>query len=108
VLPKKPAAHIAEDRVTRGPNSALNLYSGSPLTNNSTQILNDDTSFVYESGKWKRSIEGKITSGVGNVAGIVAAFLAATPNTNAPYVPRLWPFAHFPRLNDPSEPRLAA
>jgi type II secretory pathway pseudopilin PulG len=61
-------------------------YSGPPVSKlDSTQILNDDSSFVYEGGKWKASVQGKIAIGSGDIAGIVAAFLNATPNTNAYY-----------------------
>jgi hypothetical protein len=62
----------------------LQLYTGAPSnTFNATQILTKDSSFVYEGGTWKSSIQGTATFGVGDVAGIVAAFLAATPNTHA-------------------------
>ncbi len=64
--------------------SVLRLFSGPPGTRlDSSQVLNEDTSFVYEGGTWKRSIQGRITLGVGDVSGIVAAFLASTPNLNA-------------------------
>lgn len=64
--------------------TVLKLYTGAPeSTFDSSQILDTDTSFVYEHGSWKASIEGTVTFGVGDVAGIVAAFLNATPNLNA-------------------------
>jgi type II secretory pathway pseudopilin PulG len=64
--------------------TGLRLYLGdSTNTLDSTQVLNEDSSFVYEGGMWKNSVEGRVTLGVGDVGGIVAAFLAATPNTNA-------------------------
>jgi hypothetical protein len=62
----------------------LTLYSGSPSnTLASTQLISQDTSLVYESGVWKSSIVGTVTLGVGDISGIVAAFLQAIPNTNA-------------------------
>ena len=66
--------------------SLLKLYRGAPESLfDSTQVLNDDASFVYESGMWKSSLRGTISTGVADTAGVVAAFLAATPNTNAYY-----------------------
>ena len=62
----------------------LKFYHGPPdSTLDSTQILNENSSFVYEGGMWKNSLQGRLTAGVPGSAGIVAAFLAATPNTNA-------------------------
>jgi hypothetical protein len=66
--------------------TVLKLYRGLPGSMlDSTQILNEDSSYVFEGGTWKSSLQGRVTSGVGNISGIVAAFLAATPNTNAQY-----------------------
>ena len=66
--------------------TGLRLYCGSPdSTLNSSQILNEDSSFVYEGGAWKNFLQGRVISSLGNVGGIVAAFLSATPNTNAQY-----------------------
>jgi type II secretory pathway pseudopilin PulG len=64
--------------------TALRLYSGAPASEtNATLILNQNSSFVFEAGVWKNSILGAETFGQGDISGIVAAFLAATPNTNA-------------------------
>lgn len=64
--------------------SVLKLYRGAPGSAlDSTQILNEDSSFVYEGGAWKSSLQGRVTLGVGDVGGVVAAFLSATPNTNS-------------------------
>jgi hypothetical protein len=66
--------------------TTLRLYSGWPSnTLQQTHILNQDSSFVFENGVWKSSITGGYTMGAGSGLGIVAAFLAATPNTNAEY-----------------------
>ena len=66
--------------------TGLRLYCGSPdSTLNSSQILNEDSSFVYEGGMWKNFLQGRVISSLGNVGGIVAAFLSATPNINAQY-----------------------
>jgi hypothetical protein len=62
----------------------VDLVTGSPDNNtNHTFILNEDVSFVYEYGVWRNSIVGGETYGLGDVSGIVAAFLAATPNQKA-------------------------
>ncbi len=62
--------------------TTLKLYTAA--TNlDSSQVLNEDGSFVYEGGKWKSELRGTVNSPVGDVAGIVAAFLAATPNSKA-------------------------
>jgi hypothetical protein len=48
-----------------------------------THLLSQDCSFVFENGVWKGSITGGRTMSAGGGLGIVAAFLAARPNTNA-------------------------
>lgn len=65
----------------------VRLYSGYPDTNilQHTTILNQDTSFVFEDGVWKSGLTGGRTIGPGGGLGIVAAFLAARPNTNAEF-----------------------
>jgi type II secretory pathway pseudopilin PulG len=64
--------------------TVVDLYTGgSPVTTNHSLIINDDVSFVYEYGIWRNSIVGGETYGLGDVSGIVAAFLAATPNSKA-------------------------
>lgn len=62
----------------------LNLYSGMPLTNlDLTAVLNEDNSYVYEGGIWRSSLVKAAAKGLGDISDIVAAFLAAQPNTNA-------------------------
>lgn len=64
--------------------TTLKLFTGRPTSAlDSSQILNEDSSFVYEGGKWKDELRGTLNSSVGNVSGVVAAFLAATPNIRA-------------------------
>jgi prepilin-type N-terminal cleavage/methylation domain-containing protein len=64
--------------------TVLKLFAGQPVsTLDSSQVLDQDDSFVYEGGKWKDEIRGNNNSSVGDIAGIVAAFLAATPNSKA-------------------------
>lgn len=65
--------------------TVLDLYSG-PATNavlNHSAMLDRDISYVFEDGIWKNSIVGGATYGLGDISGIVAAFLAATNNTRA-------------------------
>ncbi|HEY5912569.1 MAG TPA: hypothetical protein VJA21_18355 [Verrucomicrobiae bacterium] len=64
--------------------TAVDLVTGSPENKtNHAVILNQDGSFVYEYGIWRNSIMGGETYGLGDISGIVAAFLKATPNQNA-------------------------
>jgi type II secretory pathway pseudopilin PulG len=64
--------------------TALKLYTGMPSnTLDSTQILTRDVSFVYEAGVWKDSIRGDPPFGLGDISGVVAAFLAAPTNSLA-------------------------
>ena len=68
--------------------TAIQLYTNLPTpasTPQLTHILNEDSSFVFENGVWKTSLTGGRTLGAGSSMGIVAAFLAARPNTNAQY-----------------------
>jgi hypothetical protein len=67
--------------------SVLDLYGGpaSPPPLDGRQVLDADASYVFEHGRWRDSVAGRVVVGVGDVSGIVAAFLAATPNTNAQY-----------------------
>lgn len=64
--------------------TVIDFYSSAPqITNQHSEVIERDTSFVYENGVWAASIHGGVAPGVGDVTGIVAAFLRATPNTNA-------------------------
>lgn len=64
--------------------TAVELITGSPENKtNHAVVLNQDSSFVYEYGIWRNSIMGGETYGLGDISGIVAAFLKATPNQNA-------------------------
>ncbi|HEY9073447.1 MAG TPA: hypothetical protein VIN67_04875 [Desulfobaccales bacterium] len=66
--------------------TVLKLYTGPNATNtlDATQVLNQDCSFVFEAGLWRDSLVGRDpSSGLGDTSGLVAAFLSATPNTNA-------------------------
>jgi prepilin-type N-terminal cleavage/methylation domain-containing protein len=66
--------------------TTLQLYSMSSsgiYVLDHTQMLNTDSSFVYENGVWKGSVEGDVKMGSGDITDIVAAFLAATPNPRA-------------------------
>jgi len=64
----------------------LGLYSGAPAnTPDAKQILANDMSFAFEAGAWKGTIQGGVTFGLGDISGIVAAFLSAAPNTNAQF-----------------------
>jgi hypothetical protein len=67
--------------------SVLDLYGGpaSPQPLDGRQVLDADASYVFEHGRWRDSVAGRVVVGVGDVSGIVAAFLAATPNTNAQF-----------------------
>jgi len=66
--------------------TVLKLYTGRPASAfDGTQVLEADASYVFESGRWRDSVQGRVVTGVGDAAGVVAAFLAATPNTNAQY-----------------------
>jgi hypothetical protein len=68
--------------------TAVQLYTNLPTSTSTpqlTHILNEDSSFVFENGVWKTSLTGGRTLGAGSSMGIVAAFLAARPNTNAQY-----------------------
>jgi type II secretory pathway pseudopilin PulG len=62
-------------------NSVLTLYSGSGV--DSQQILTRDGSFVYEGDVWKGSIQGGGFLNGLDIAGIVAAYLAAPYNPNS-------------------------
>lgn len=62
----------------------LKLYTGAPASAfDGTQILESDVSYIFEAGRWRDSVQGRVVTGIGDVSGVVAAFLAATPNTNA-------------------------
>lgn len=51
-----------------------------------TEILQEDESFVFENNVWQSSIIGPITApGIGDLTGIVKAFLEAYPNPNSFY-----------------------
>lgn len=64
--------------------TVLKLYTGAPASAfDGTQILESDTSYVFEGGRWRDSVQGRVVTGIGDVSGVVAAFLAATANTNA-------------------------
>lgn len=64
--------------------SVATFVTGAPANQtNHTVILNQDSSFVYEYGTWRSSIIGGESYGLSDVSGIVAAFLAATPNQRA-------------------------
>ena len=62
--------------------TVLKLYTGAGAFDG-TQVLEADASYVFEAGRWRDSVQGRVVTGVGDISGIVAAFLAATPNTNA-------------------------
>jgi len=83
-MPRQPATFGAGYDAYYLQGTAVDLVTGSPDNKtNHAVILNDDTSFVYEYGIWRNSIQGGESSGLGDISGIVAAFLAATPNQNA-------------------------
>jgi type II secretory pathway pseudopilin PulG len=64
--------------------TVLNFYGAAPGdVPDGTQVLDADASYVYEAGKWRDSVQNQMVPGVDDVSGLVAAFLAATPNTNA-------------------------
>ena len=64
--------------------TVLKLYTGPPASAaDGTQVLDADGSYVFEAGRWRDSVQGRVVTGIGDVSGVVAAFLAATPNTNA-------------------------
>jgi type II secretory pathway pseudopilin PulG len=68
--------------------TAVQLYTNQPVTGTApqlTHVLNEDSSYVFENGFWKTGLSGGRTMGAGSSMGIVAAFLAARPNTNAEY-----------------------
>lgn len=50
-----------------------------------SEILSSDVSFVYEAGQWRSSIVGAAATGLGDISGIVEAFLKAPGNMNATY-----------------------
>lgn len=62
----------------------VNLYASAPsIELQHSVLLEDNTSFVYENGIWRRSITGGAATGSGDVSGIVEAFLKAPANINA-------------------------
>jgi len=64
--------------------TVLELYSSAPtIALQHSEVLERDTSFVYESGVWRSSILGAAATGLGDVSGIVEAFLKAPENHNA-------------------------
>lgn len=64
--------------------TVLQLYASAPgRTLQHTEVLDHDTSYVYENGVWRSSILGAVATGIGDVSGIVEAFLKAPGNINA-------------------------
>lgn len=64
--------------------TVLELYSSAPtVALQHSEVLERDTSYVYESGVWRSSILGAAATGLGDVSGIVEAFLKAPENHNA-------------------------
>lgn len=62
-------------------NTVLGLYNGSTSSSlDSQQVLIRDGSFVYDANVWRSSIIGGLLPGGGDLAGVVAQFLAAPPN----------------------------
>lgn len=64
--------------------TSVNLYHAAPTnTLDSIQILNKDTSFIYERGIWKSSAAGGTLPGGLDIAAVVNAFLKAPYNEKA-------------------------
>ena len=64
--------------------TVLKLFNGSPTnTLDSVQILNRDSSYMYENGIWKSSAVGGVLPGGIDIGGVVSGFIGATPNTQA-------------------------
>ncbi len=64
--------------------TVLQLYASAPtVTQQHSEVLDHDTSFVYENGVWRSSILGGTATALGNASGIVEAFLKAPENINA-------------------------
>jgi len=70
-------------------NTVLRLYRYDIATStvhlDSTQVLTQDGSFMYQNGNWKSSASGGSMPGGVDIAGVVYAFLNAVPNTLAQY-----------------------
>ncbi len=64
--------------------TVLSLYTNSAPTGIDTkQILNRDSSFVFEQNIWRGSLSGSVIAGAGNIGDVAQQFLDATPNVNA-------------------------
>jgi hypothetical protein len=68
--------------------TVLTLYTNNPTDQihavDIKQVLNADTSFVFEQGKWRSALQGSsVGNGAANVGDVVQQFLDATPNTNS-------------------------
>lgn len=64
--------------------TTLSLYHAYPSnTLDSVQVINKDGSYLYERCIWKSSAAGGVLPGGVDIAGVVYAFLNATPNLHA-------------------------
>jgi type II secretory pathway pseudopilin PulG len=64
--------------------TVVDLYASAPaVAFQESDVLDQDTSFVYEKGVWRKSIAAGVAVGTGDISGIVEAFLKAPENINA-------------------------
>jgi type II secretory pathway pseudopilin PulG len=68
--------------------TVLTLYTNNPSDQthavDTKQILNSDTTYVFEQGVWRNSLQGaSVGVGSANMGDLVQQFLEATPNTNS-------------------------
>lgn len=64
--------------------SVLQLHSAAPdMALQHSEVLESDTSFVYENGIWRSSIVGGVPAVLADASGIVEAFLRAPENIRA-------------------------